>query len=72
MQIKHRCALPTSNGQFWTSSDELEKVSALGRVKFAHSLQKVSYALAVHVEAMISFDGIHESWNGISTVSLVE
>ena len=57
MQAKH-----TSNRELGTARDKLKEVSSLRWSKFAHYLQKVSYAFAVHVETVISFDGVTEGY----------
>lgn len=52
----------TSDRKLWTASGELEEVSSLRQSQFAHGLKQVLHALAVHIEAMICFNGVHESW----------
>lgn len=51
----------TSNRQLGAASRELQEVSALGCRELAHGLEEILDTSAVHVEAMIGFDGIHES-----------
>lgn len=51
----------TSNGKLGASSSKLQEVPSLARRELAHCLQQVPHALAVHVEAVICLDGVHES-----------
>lgn len=51
----------TSNWKFWTACNKLEEVPALLWAQLTHDFEQVSHTLAIHIEAMICFDGIHES-----------
>lgn len=52
--------LLTSNGKFWTTGDELQKVPTLSKGELAHDLKKVPDTSTVHVEAMIGLDRIEK------------
>lgn len=51
----------TTNGELWTAGSKLQEISPLRQRKLAHSLQQVLDTLAIHVEAVVSLDRVHES-----------
>lgn len=51
----------TSNRKFRAACNKLEEVPTLLRAQLAHGLKQVPHTLAVHVEAMVRLDGIHQS-----------
>ena len=54
--VKH-----TSDGKLGATSDELQEVTALRRLKAAHCLQQVPDSIAVHVVTVISLDRVQKS-----------
>jgi hypothetical protein len=50
----------TPNREFGAARHKLKEVTSLRQRQFAHSLEQVANALAVHVETVVSFDRIQK------------
>ncbi len=50
----------TPNREFGAARHKLKEVTSLRQRQFAHSLEQVADALAVHVETVVSFDRIQK------------
>ena len=51
----------TSNRELRAAGGKLEEVSPLRQGQFTHGLKQVFYTLAVHIEAMVCLDRVHQS-----------
>lgn len=58
--------LLTSDRQLWTTCCELQEITALGSCELAHGLQQIFHTLAIHVEAVICLDGVHQCYHYVS------
>ncbi len=56
----------TTNRKLGAASGELEEISSFWKCELAHCLKQILHTLAIHVEAMVSLDRVHESCEIVS------
>jgi len=67
---KREAGIYTANGKLRAASGKLQEVSSLWQSQFTHGLQQILYALAVHIEAVICLDRVHESCRIVSNYKI--
>lgn len=68
IEKRYRHILLTTNGEFWASSCELKEVPTIWQTELTHCLEQVLHTLAIHMEAVVCFDRIGQSYAHVSVV----